>query len=166
VFNRERYLLLMMVWFFCFSCSALTHLNICVLCWYLSCVADTLLRLNSYHLQGKEYRHKENIICNILHNNSYPIVPQKPNNNHGSQSQNSQNNQKCCTFTYTGKETMYTTKIFKHWNIKVAYRTNNTLQKHLTHSIQNHGKFTRFGVYKLTCADCEKAYIRQTGRDF
>jgi hypothetical protein len=34
-------------------------------------------RLNSYHLQGKEYQHEENIIHNILHNNFYPILPQK-----------------------------------------------------------------------------------------
>jgi hypothetical protein len=123
-------------------------------------------RLNSYHLQGKEYRLEENIIHNILHNNFYPILPQKPNHNHGSQSQNSQNKQKWCTFTYIGKETTYITKIFKHSNIKVADRTNNTLQKHLTHSIQNHDKFTRSSVYKLTCPDCGKAYAGQTGRDF
>jgi predicted RNA-binding Zn-ribbon protein involved in translation (DUF1610 family) len=61
---------------------------------------------------------------------------------------------------------MYITKIFKHSNIKVAYCTNNNLQKHLTHSIQNHDKFTRSGAYKLTCPDCGKAYIGQTGRDF
>jgi len=83
-------------------------------------------RLNSYHLQGKEYRHEENIIHNILHNNFYPVLPQKPNHNHDSQSQNSQNKQKWCTFTYIGKETTYITKIFKHSNIKIAYRKNYT----------------------------------------
>jgi hypothetical protein len=84
-------------------------------------------RLNSYHLQGKEYRHEENIIHDILHNNSSPIIPQKPNNNQSSQSQNSQNKQKCCAFPYVGIETMYVTKIFKHSNIKVAHRTKNTI---------------------------------------
>ena len=85
-------------------------------------------RLNSYHLQGKESRHKKNIMHNILHKNSSPIILQKPNNYHGSQSQNSQNKHKYYTFTYIRKETTYITKIFKHSNIKVAYRTNNTLQ--------------------------------------
>jgi hypothetical protein len=33
---------------------------------------------------------------------------------------------KCATFTYTGKETTYITKIFQHTNIKIAYLTNNT----------------------------------------
>ena len=102
----------------------------------------------------------------LAHNNFYPILPQKPNHNLGSQSQNSQNKQKCSTFTYIGKETTYITKIFKHSNIKIPYRTNNTLQKLLTHSSQNHDKFTRSGVYKLTSPDCGKAYVGQTGRDF
>jgi len=35
-------------------------------------------RLNSYGLQNKEYQHEENIINNILYNNSFPINPQKP----------------------------------------------------------------------------------------
>jgi hypothetical protein len=43
VFKRERYLLVIMVLFFCFSCTALTHLNICVLCWYPYCVANSLV---------------------------------------------------------------------------------------------------------------------------
>jgi len=86
--------------------------------------------------------------------------------NYGSQSQNSQNKQKWCTFTYIGKETTYITKIFKHSNIKITYRTNNTLQKHLTTSSQNLDKFTQSGIYKLTCPDCGKSYVGQTGRDF
>ena len=123
-------------------------------------------RLNSYHLHGKEYRHEENIIHNILHNNSYPLLPHKHNNTHSSQSQNSQKKQKWITFTYIGKETTYIIKICKHSNLKIAYRTNNTLQNHLTRSIHNQDKFTRSGVYILTCPDCGKVYVGQTGQDF
>jgi len=36
-------------------------------------------RLNSYHLHNEEHRHEENIIQNILHNNSYPLFPHKHN---------------------------------------------------------------------------------------
>jgi hypothetical protein len=30
----------------------------------------------------------------------------------------------------------------------------------------NTGKYTQSGVYKLTCPDCNKAYVGQTGRNF
>jgi predicted RNA-binding Zn-ribbon protein involved in translation (DUF1610 family) len=46
--------------------------------------------------------------------------------------------QKWATFTYISKETTYITKIFKHANRKIAYH--------------------------ITCPDCGKAYIGQTGR--
>jgi hypothetical protein len=39
-------------------------------------------RLNSYHSHRKEYRQKENIIHNILHISSYPLLPHKPKNTH------------------------------------------------------------------------------------
>ena len=39
-----------------------------------------------------------------------------------------------------------------------------TLLKHqVTH---NHEKFSATGVYKLTCPDCGKAHIRETGRNY
>jgi len=39
-------------------------------------------RLNSYGLQEQEYKQELNVIHNILHNNSFPVTPQKqiPNN--------------------------------------------------------------------------------------
>jgi len=102
-----------------------------------------------------------------LHNNCFPIQKQKQKQNH-SQSQNSQshNRKKWCTFTYIGKETSFITKIFKHANLQIAYRTNNTLRKHLSYSTTQQDKFTKSGIYKLTCTDCNKAYIGQTGRNF
>jgi hypothetical protein len=60
---------------------------------------------------------------------------------------------------------MYITNILKDSNIQIAYRTNNTLQSHFTHNIQNPEKFSLSRVYKLTCPDYKKAYIGQTGRD-
>ena len=90
---------------------------------------------------------------------------QKSLDNHSSQSQNPLNKKKWCTFTYIGKETTFITKIFRHSDIKTAYWTNNTLQKHLAHSTQQQDKFTQSGVYKLTCPNCGKAYVGQTGQD-
>ena len=40
------------------------------------------------------------------------------------------------------------------------------LQYLLTQNNHNQDKFTQSGVYKLTCADCGKAYTGQTDRDF
>ena len=71
---------------------------------------------------------------------------------------------KWATFTYIGKETSYITKIFKHTDIRIGYRTNN-LQHHLTKYPHIQDKFTQSGVYKLTCPDCGKACIGQTDWD-
>jgi hypothetical protein len=123
-------------------------------------------RLNSYQLLREEYQYEENLIHNILHNNGFPIWRQKRKQKH-SQNQNTQppNSKKWCTFTYIGKETSFITKIFKHANLQITYRTSNTLQKHLSYSNTQQDKFTKSGVYKLTCPDCDKAYIGQTGRN-
>jgi hypothetical protein len=61
-------------------------------------------RLNSYHLHDEEYQHEENII----HNNSFPLHPQKPNTLNRNQLQNPASN-KCtwAAFTYVGKKTIY-----------------------------------------------------------
>ena len=61
---------------------------------------------------------------------------------------------------------LYITNIFKHSNIKTAFCTNNTLQNHLIHNNRNPDKFSLSGVCKLTCPDCKKVYIGQTGPDF
>jgi hypothetical protein len=73
---------------------------------------------------------------------------------------------KWATFTYAGKKTTYITNIFTHSDIRIAYRTNNTIHNFLTHKAQYFDKFSSSGVYKLTCPDCKKAYIGQTGRNF
>ena len=42
-------------------------------------------------------------------------------------------------------------------NIKVAYRTNNTIQENLTPKTHNREKFSATGVHKLTYPDGGKA---------
>ena len=69
-------------------------------------------------------------------------------------------------FTYVGKGNTYISNIFKQSDIKIAYRTNNTIQNHLTYKNQNSDKFSLSGVCKLTCPDCKKAYKGQTERNF
>jgi hypothetical protein len=51
-------------------------------------------------------------------------------------------------FTYIGKETTYITEIFEHTNLKIAHRTNNSVQEHLIPILRISKKFSASGVYK------------------
>jgi hypothetical protein len=138
-------------------------------------------RLNTYSLQTKEFKKEENIIRNILYNSAFRLRTQTAKI-HPVQTQTTQThiltpsltpqtqqstatNKHWCTFICIGKETTYITKLFKHTNIRVAFRTNN-IWKHLSQPPSVQDKYKQSGVYKVTCPDCGKAYIGQTGREF
>ena len=75
------------------------------------------------------------------------------------------------TFTYIGPETKFITKFFKHTDIKVAYKTNNTIRYLLSHQTQHqptpsNTKYNKSGIYRLNCPACNMRYIGQTGRPF
>jgi hypothetical protein len=123
-------------------------------------------RLNSYQLQDSEYQHEESVIQNILHNNSFPLPTRKPKTQTTPPNHDAPSKQKWATFTYSGPETSYITKLFKHTNLKIAYRTTNNIQSYLYQNTHTKDIFTLSGVYELTCPDCGKAYVGQTGRDF
>ena len=63
-------------------------------------------------------------------------------------------------------ETTFITNLFRKTDLKIALRTNNTIQSLLMHKQQTPDKYTQSGVYKLSCPDCNKAYVGQTGRNF
>jgi hypothetical protein len=71
---------------------------------------------------------------------------------------------KWVNFTYIGKETRIITQIFRNTNLKISYKTNNTIQSHLKEKPPQFDKYSASGVYKLICLDCDRAYIGQTGR--
>jgi len=74
-------------------------------------------RLNSYGLHEQEYKQELNTIHNILHNNSFPLTPQTHAHNNTTNMTNTtrlQPTQETNTFTYTGKETLHITNVFKH----------------------------------------------------
>ena len=48
----------------------------------------------------------------------------------------------------------------------MTYRTNDNLLRRLTPNPQPLDPFTCSGVYRLSCPDCSKAYIGQTGSNF
>jgi len=74
--------------------------------------------------------------------------------------------QKWASFTYTGKETTFITNLFKKAGLRTALRTNNNIQKLLMQKHEVLDKYTHSGAYKLTCLDCNKAHMGQTGRSF
>jgi hypothetical protein len=66
-----------------------------------------------------------------------------------------------------GKETRFITKIYKKFNIKVAFTTDNTIEKLLTtKQKQERNKYDKSGIYQLTCPTCDKKYIGQTDTPF
>jgi hypothetical protein len=64
--------------------------------------------------------------------------------------------------SHSGKETKQITKLFKDTNIKIAYKTRNTIQNLTKQHIQSE-KYNS-GIYQLKCQDCPIKYIGQTGR--
>jgi hypothetical protein len=123
--------------------------------------------LNSNGLQENKYQQDLNDIHNILYNNSFPIKPQKLTAHTKTRQQTTQTSKcKWATFTYVGKETSYIINIFRQTKLKIAFRTNHTNGNLLRHKNPTSDRFSLLGVYKLTCPDCNKAYVGQTGRCF
>jgi hypothetical protein len=116
--------------------------------------------LSSYDLHREEYQHEVNVIHNILCNNSFPIKPQKLSHLTPKKKQPSPTpKHEWATFTYIGKETTYITNKFRQTDIRIAYRTNNTIHNHLIHRIHHPDKFSSTGIYELTRPSCRKAYV-------
>ena len=63
--------------------------------------------------------------------------------------------------------TKFITKLFKNTTLKIAFATQNTIGKLLSKQNNNyHSKFEKCVVYPLTCPDCKKKYMGQTGGQF
>jgi len=90
-------------------------------------------RLNTYHLQHDEYKEELDTIHDIMLNNRFPIhtnIPLTPRQPTTTPSQKpGKTAHKWAPFTYLGRETTFITNIFKKADIRIALRTNNTLQK-------------------------------------
>ena len=146
-----------------------------------SAIRYLLHRLQSYPISDI-YKHMEcDTICHILRANQYSTtviqnirsrfvsVPSS-HRTHDLTLHNvlQQDRNRFATFTYFGKETRYVTKIFKHTNVKIAFKTRNTIERLLRHRqpVHHEDSFGKSGIYKLTCQDCKMIYVGQTGRSF
>jgi hypothetical protein len=130
-----------------------------------------LHRLCKLPLDEKNNRRELDIIINIATSNGYRKediiklynqIKIKTQQNNKADKINS--NQKWVTFTYTANYIRKITKLFKNMNIKVAFRTNNTIDRILGNNYAIN-KYDKSGIYKLTCQTCQKVYISQTGRN-
>ena len=77
------------------------------------------------------------------------------------------NPQKWASFTCVGKETSYITNVFRQTDLKIAFHTKNTIGKLLTHKNSlDRQTYIRYLEHTNFGADCNKAYVGQTGRRF
>lgn len=67
-------------------------------------------------------------------------------------------------FKYYASKIRKITNLFKHTNVKIAFKNTNTLQKLLKQKINNTKEYLKSWTYKLTCNTYHKAYIGQTSR--
>jgi hypothetical protein len=70
------------------------------------------------------------------------------------------------TFTYIGKKTKAITTLFKNTNIRIEYKTRNTVQNILQPRKHDIDKYNNIGIYQMKCNSCQLRYIGQTGRNF
>lgn len=66
--------------------------------------------------------------------------------------------------TFFGEISEQLARFFKPYNLTIAFRTINTLKKHLVKNKDKTDILDKSGVYSLRCAECSAVYIGQTGR--
>jgi hypothetical protein len=71
---------------------------------------------------------------------------------------------KWASFTYNGKEIRKIKKLFKDTELKIAFRTRNTIQN-IGPTTQT-DKYEKSGIYQIKCLDCPLKYKGQRGRAF
>jgi len=118
--------------------------------------------MKTYKLTPEGRQKERDNIWQILLNNKHDAFSLKKFNKQKEQKQNNQM-KKWAKFTYDGKVTGFITKLCKDTNVKIAFNTDNTIEKCLAlkqEAPQN--KYDRSGVYQLTCPNCKMKYTGQT----
>jgi len=90
-------------------------------------------RLHTYHLKDDECKEEEDTIQDILSNNGFPVHTHKPptlrrpTTTLSKETNTTTHN--WASFTYIGKEAAFITNLFKKTDLKISWRTTNTIQK-------------------------------------
>jgi hypothetical protein len=66
---------------------------------------------------------------------------------------------------HRGERNKKNSNLFKDKQIKIEFRTQNTIENILKHHPRT-DKYNKSGIYQMKCIDCLLKYIRQTGRIF
>jgi hypothetical protein len=101
----------------------------------------------------KEKRtHEWNIIQNMARNTKQQQPDKKVNTN-----------RKWATFTYYSSTIRKITNLFKHTDIRISFKNNNTVSQ-IFRTKQNNKtpEYNKSGIYKLTYKICQHTYIGQT----
>jgi predicted GIY-YIG superfamily endonuclease len=70
------------------------------------------------------------------------------------------------TFTYYSPQVRKITNLFKHTELKIAFRNCNSIQQLITTKGNKKTEYyDRSGIYVLMCKTCKHTYIGQTSRD-
>ena len=122
----------------------------------------------------KEQRHEEwQNILHIAHRNNFPrnLITNlkhriKKKLTQPTHPTTSRHDTKWTTFTYTSPQIRKITNFFKHTNIKIAFKCNDTIAQLLkpANNTPPPPPYDRSGIYSLTCCTCQQAYVGQTSR--
>jgi hypothetical protein len=109
-------------------------------------VIQTIAERNGYHPR-------------TLRNLKTRILLREHRRNRNNDNENTQ--YKWITFTYHSPLIRRISNMFKHTNLRIAFRTNNMIQQQLSEIpvIQNPS-----GIYSLKCNTCDHVYVGQSGR--
>jgi hypothetical protein len=75
-----------------------------------------------------------------------------------------QHKKKWVTFTYHNSTTRKITNLFHNTNIKIVFKTNNSIRHILNTQCRDNNQYMQNGKYRLTCQTCHKPYVGQSGR--
>jgi hypothetical protein len=114
-----------------------------------------LNRANTYPINRKNKDQELVIINEILKNNGYQQLIS--NSKHQTKKHIQipptplKDKRKWATFTYFGPDTRIFTKLFRDTNIKIAFKTVNTIQHHLRAREAMGDACNQSGIYQLEC---------------
>jgi hypothetical protein len=121
--------------------------------------------MKAYELTPENRQKERDNIRHILLSNKYNDSIDNFNKDRGQKQGNQRH--KWAKFTYSGKETRFITKMFKDTDVKIAFTTENTIEKRLAIKQETpQNTYDRSGIYQLTCPECKLKYTGQTGRPF
>jgi hypothetical protein len=122
--------------------------------------------MTTYPISTEQKQNETRIINTILRNNGYTSYTKSYKKKTPSNT-TPKETRKWATFSYIGKEVRTITKLFRNTEIRIAYKTRNTIQ-HLLQLKENNDPdiYNHSGIYEISCKSCNLKYIGQTGRSF